>query len=140
MKAANAGVGDCFAHNIFSLSTISLSGDWLAVGASREDSKQTAITNGSTASADNSLDQSGAVYVYRRSGTQWAQEAYVKAANADASDGFGGSVSLSGDTLAVGAIGEDSNQTTITNGSTASADNSSRSSGAVYVYRWVVPE
>ena len=64
----------------------------------------------------------------------------MKAANADASDGFGWSVSLSGDTLAVGAIGEDSNQTTITNGSTASADNSSRSSGAVYVYRWVVPE
>ena len=110
------------------------------MGASREDSKQTAITNGSTASADNSLDQSGAVYVYRRSGTQWAQEAYVKAANANESYRFGTSVSLSGDTLAAAAVMEASNQTTITNGSTASADNSSRSSGAVYVYRWVVPE
>ena len=134
VKAANADASDGFGWSV------SLSGDTLAVGASDEASNQTTITNGSTASADNSLASSGAVYVYRRSGTQWAQEAYVKAANADASDGFGGSVSLSGDTLAVGAIGEDSNQTTITNGSTASADNSSRSSGAVYVYRWVVPE
>ena len=134
VKAANANESDRFG------TSVSLSGDTLAAAAVREASNQTTITNGSTASADNSLASSGAVYVYRRSGTQWAQEAYVKAANADASDGFGGSVSLSGDTLAVGAIGEDSNQTTITNGSTASADNSSRSSGAVYVYRWVVPE
>ena len=44
------------------------------------------------------------------------------------------SVTLSGDTLAVGAYGEDSNQTTITNGTTASADNSNEDSGAAYVF------
>ena len=31
-------------------------------------------------------NNSGAVYVYKRTGTSWAQEAYVKAANNDAQD------------------------------------------------------
>jgi hypothetical protein len=57
------------------------------------------------------------------------------ASNAEAYGWFGNSVSLAGDTLAVGATGEDSNQTTITNGEGASNDNSAWRSGAVYVYR-----
>ena len=66
---------------------------------------------------------------------EWEQEAYVKASNNDAGDRFGNSVALDGDTLAVGAYFEDSNQTTITNdNSTASSDNSNSNSGAVYVY------
>ena len=64
------------------------------------------------------------------------QQAYLKAANNDAGDRFGYSVSLDGDTLAVGAPREDSSQTTITNGTTASSDDSNSSSGAVYVYRF----
>ena len=61
-------------------------------------------------------------------------EAYIKADNNDAGDLFGFSISISGDTLAVGAQSETSNQTTITNGTSASSDNSSSDSGAVYVY------
>ena len=99
-----------------------------------EDSNQTTITNGTSASSDDSNANSGTVYVYKRTGTSWVQEAYIKAANNDASDFFGSSVSISGDTLAVGASQEDSNQTTITNGTSASSDNSSSDSGAVYVY------
>ena len=68
-------------------------------------------------------------------GGNWAQEAYIKALNNDANDRFGFSVSLDGDTLAVGASSEDSNQTTITNGATASPDNSNADSGSVYVYK-----
>jgi len=78
---------------------------------------------------------SGAAYVYKRTGTSWAQQAYVKAANNDAGDDFGTSVALDGNTLAVGAKDEASNQTTITNGTTASSDDSNTQSGAVYVYR-----
>ena len=129
IKAANNDVEDYFGQ------TVALSGDTLAVGAYLEDSNQTTITNGTTASSDDSSSFSGAVYVYKRTGTSWAQEAYVKAANNDGSDWFGWSVALSGDTLAVGAYAEGSNQTTITNGTTASSNNSNRSSGAVYVYR-----
>ena len=67
-------------------------------------------------------------------GTTWSQQAYVKAANNGAGDLFGFSVALDGDTLAVGAFYEDSNQTTITSGTTASSDDSNPNSRAVYVY------
>ena len=38
------------------------------MGARLEDSNQTTITNGSSASGDNSNIDSGAVYVYKRTG------------------------------------------------------------------------
>ena len=129
IKATNNNTDDQFGVSV------SFSGDTLVVGAHFEDSNETTITNGTTASSNNSNSASGAVYVYKRSGVTWAQEAYVKAPNNDASDAFGMSVSLSGDTFAVGVEGEDSNQATITNGATASGDNSNSSSGAVYVYK-----
>jgi len=129
VKAVNSGAGDLFGQ------AVSISHDTLVVGVPSEDSNLTTITNGPTASANNSAATSGAVYVYRRSGSIWVQEAYIKASNAASLDSFGQSVAISGDTLVVGAPFEDSNQTTITNGTTASSDNSASSSGAVYVYQ-----
>ena len=129
LKAANSGAGDYFGE------TVAISGDTIVVGAGGEDSNQTTITNGATASADDTSTDSGAVYVFKRTGSTWAQEAYIKAANADVDDYFGWPVAISGDTIAVASSYEDSNQTTITNGATASADNSSLYSGAVYVYK-----
>jgi FG-GAP repeat/IPT/TIG domain len=129
LKAPNADASDSFG------SSISISADTVVVGANKESSNQTTITNGTTASADNSAAFSGAAYVFKRTGTTWAQEAYLKAPNADSSDIFGFPVSISGDTIVVGAYGEDSNQTTITNGATASSDNSKSSSGAAYVFK-----
>ena len=76
----------------------------------------------------------GAASFTTESATLWAHEAYVKATNNYAGDEFGYYVALDGDTLAVGAYKEDSNQTTITNGTSASSDNSNTASGAVYVY------
>jgi hypothetical protein len=110
-----------------------ISGDTMAVGARWEDSNQATITNGSSACSDNTNTDSGAVYVYRHSGANRVQEAYIKADNAG--DYFGWSVALAGDTLAVGAPYKASGQTAITNGATASADNSNAASGAVYAYR-----
>ncbi|MCB1175983.1 MAG: FG-GAP repeat protein [Leptospiraceae bacterium] len=129
LKAPNANGGDQFGINV------SISGDTIVVGAWQEDSNQTTITNGTTASSDNSLSASGAAYVFKRTGSIWAQEAYLKAPNAGGSDYFGLVVSISEDTIVVGAPYEDSNQTTITNGTTASADNSAGSSGAAYVFK-----
>jgi hypothetical protein len=130
LKAANADAGDNYGYSV------AISGDTLAFGARKEDSNQTTITNGSSASADNSAAAAGAVYVYTRSGTNWAQQAYLKAPNAGADDNYGTSVAVNGSTIAVGAHLEDSNQTTITNGSTASADNSASEAGAAYVFRF----
>ena len=129
IKAPNPGSNDIFGEDV------AISGDTIVVGSRSEDSNQTTITNGTTASTNNSSSESGAVYVFKRSGTTWAQEAYIKAPNANAGDSFGYSVAISGDTIVVGANGEDSNQTTITNGTSASTDNSALSAGAVYVFK-----
>lgn len=129
IKAANAQASDNFGE------AVALSGDTLVVGASDEDSNESVITNGTTASGNNDLPFAGAAYVYRRSGTSWFQEAYIKAVNSGSTDGFGASVAVSGDTVAVAALSEDSNQTVITNGPGANPDNTLFTSGAVYVYR-----
>jgi hypothetical protein len=134
IKAANAEAGDGFGGLVLG-GSIALDGDTLVVGARNENSSQTTITNGTTASSDNSNLSAGAAYVFKRSGVSWVQEAYLKAPNADASDLFGSAVAIAGDTIVVGAFGESSNQTTITNGTTASANNLSMSSGAVYVFK-----
>jgi len=70
--------------------------------------------------------------VFTRSGA-WSQQAYVKASNPGAGDGFGDALSLSGDgnTLAVGSGNEESNATGIDGNQ---ADNSSNDAGAVYLY------
>ena len=128
LKAPNAQANDEFGINV------SVNGESAIVGAYFEASNQTTITNGQTASSDNSADDSGAAYVFNRSGTSWSQQAYLKAPNPEASDYFGNSVSINGDTAIVGAADEDSNQTTITNGTTASSDNSASGAGAVYVF------
>ena len=100
IKASNTGSGDAFG------SSVALSGDTLAVGATGE------ASDGSSQN-DNSLSNAGAVYVFTRSGTAWSQQAYLKASNPDSDDSFGYSVALYGDTLAVGADREASNATGI---------------------------
>ena len=75
--------------------------------------------------------KSGAAYVFVRSSNLWKQQAYLKASNTDAYDGFGQSVSISGDTLVVGAWNEASAATGV-NGD--QADNSSPLAGAAYVF------
>ncbi len=58
------------------------------------------------------------------------QEAYLKASNTDAADYFGYAVAVDGDTVVVGAYGEDSIETGTTG---TGADNSASGSGAAYV-------
>ena len=129
LKAANVGSLDNFGG------AIAISGDTIVIGAWSEASNQTTITNGATASSNNSLLSAGAAYVFKRSGTNWVQEAYLKPSNIDADDRFGVSVAISGDTIVVGAFTEQSNQTTITNGTTASANNTGGQVGAAYVFK-----
>jgi hypothetical protein len=130
LKAANADAGDNFGL------TVAVQGDGVVVGAFRESAGQTTVTNGSSASSDNSRGQSGAAYVFRRSGSAWGEVAYLKAANTGAGDQFGTCVGIDGDTIATGATGEASNQASIINGATASSDDSAASAGAAYVYRY----
>jgi hypothetical protein len=107
---------------------VALSGDTLAVGAHREDSAAQGVGGNQ---ADDTASSSGAVYVFWRTGTAWQQEAYLKASNTGAGDAFGASVALAGDTLAVGAYGEDSAAQGVGGDE---ADDSAGNSGAVYIF------
>jgi hypothetical protein len=126
IKASNTGAGDYFGFSV----SLSADGTRLAVGAFHEDSAATGVGGDQ---ASNATLSSGAVYVFARSGTTWAQEAYIKASNTGTNDGFGGSVSLSADgtRLAVGAEEEDSAARGV-GGDQAS--NAATESGAVYLY------
>jgi hypothetical protein len=81
---------------------------------------------------DNSALAAGAAYVFRRSGGKWAQDAYLKASNAEARDVFGTTLALSGDLLAVGAPWEGSSARGV---NADQADNGAAKAGAVYVFR-----
>jgi uncharacterized repeat protein (TIGR02543 family) len=122
LKASNTGAGDNFGCDV------AISGDTIVIGAWYENSSATGV-NGNQ--ADNSASASGAAYVFVRTGTTWSQQAYLKASKTGAVDQFGLAVAVSGDTVVVGARGEDSNATGV-NGN--QADNSASSSGAAYVF------
>ncbi len=122
LKASNTEAFDRFGYSV------AVSGNTVVVGADQEDSNATGV-NGNQ--ADNSADRAGAAYVFVRSGNTWTQQAYLKASNTEAFDQFGYSVSVSGNTVVIGAYVEDSNATGV-NGD--QADNSSAGSGAAYVF------
>lgn len=127
IKASNTGQIDEFGVSV----ALSADGNTLAVGAHGEDSSATGIDG--DAGDDPAASESGAVYVYVRSGGTWLQQAYIKASNTGLTDNFGIGIALSadGDTLVVGAPGEDSNATGI--GGDEGSDEVS-ASGAAYVY------
>jgi hypothetical protein len=123
LKASNAAADDLFGGY-----SIAISGDTIVVGAALEDSNAKGV-NGNQDS--NSAQDAGAAYVFEREGTNWTQQAYLKASNAGAGDYFGGSVAISGETIVIGAIGESSNAIGV-NGN--QNNNSARSAGAAYVF------
>jgi hypothetical protein len=123
LKASNTGAGDTSTDV-----GVALSGDTLVVGAYLEDSNATGV-NGN--SSNNNATDSGAAYVFVRDGTNWVQQAYLKASNTGAEERFGISVAISGDTVVVGARWEDSNATGV-NGN--QSNNSILSAGAAYVF------
>ena len=112
---------DRFAWNV------AVSGDTIVLGAPDEDSAATGV-NGDE--LDNSASDAGAAFVLVRSGTDWSQQAYLKASNTDASDEFGCRVAISGDTIVVGARHEDGSSTGVNGGD----DDGAKDSGAAYVY------
>ena len=135
IKASNPGDGANFGSSV----ALSRDGNTLAVAAYYESSNATGI-NGNQ--LDRSIPEAGAVYIFTRSGTTWTQQAYIKASNTGNAavgdnfaegDQFGYSIGLSddGNTLAVGAIGEDSNAEGVGGNQ---ADNSANQAGAVYVF------
>lgn len=98
LKADDPEASDLFGRSV------AISGDTIVVGAFQDD--------------DNG-DSSGAAYVFVRSGSSWSQQAKLTPSHSAAGDQFGYSVAISGDTVVIGAIGDEDN---------------GRSSGAAYVF------
>ena len=86
LTAADSATYAYFGHSV------DISGDTAVVGAYQDDDKGSG---------------SGSTYVYNRAGTLWTQQAKLTAADGAAYDQFGYSVAVSGDTVLVGASGDD---------------------------------
>lgn len=136
LKAFNTRVNDQFGWAL----AISRDGNTIAVGSHLEDSGAKGV-NGDQ--KDASAEDSGAVYVYTRTGSEWEYEngvhsvwrpaAYVKASNPQPGAEFGISVALNGDgkVLAVGAFKEKGAAKGV-NGN--QSDQSLENAGAAYIY------
>lgn len=72
---------------------LALQGDTLVAGAHLQD--------------PGGIGNAGAAYVFTRAGTTWSQQAKLGAHDAAAGDLFGGAVAFDGDTIVVGAPGDD---------------------------------
>ncbi|MEZ6083097.1 MAG: hypothetical protein R3E58_03865 [Phycisphaerae bacterium] len=99
ISADDAADGDRFGHSV------SISGNTIVVGANR---------------ADELGVDSGAAYVFNNINGTWQQSAKLTAADGTISDYFGSDVALSGDTILIGAYGN---------------DDEGLQSGSAYIYR-----
>jgi hypothetical protein len=75
-------------------SSVAISGDTMAIGAPGDNGQG---------------KDSGAVYVFVRTGNAWTQQAKLSATDGAAGDNFGASVAISDDTLIVGALAGEAN-------------------------------
>ena len=115
VKSPNARANTLFGYSV-SLDTV---GNTLAIGAFDEE------------------DGRGALYIFTRSGVAWLHQARLQASNAERQDSLGTWVSISddGNTVAAGALDEDSLLTGVNPGNLGGADEpSNTSTGAAYVF------
>ncbi|GAB5562436.1 MAG: hypothetical protein SynsKO_40830 [Synoicihabitans sp.] len=122
LKSSNPALSDTFGQGV------AIDGNLVIVGALGEASNATGVDGDQS---NNSAQSSGAAYIFRRCGSAWFQQAYLKSNNPSASDFFGRFVALDGETAVVGAQYEDSNATGIDGDG---SDDSTADSGAAYVY------
>ena len=106
LKPSNAESDDLFGASV----GISGDGKTVAIGAAGESSATTEIDGDQ---ADNTTPDAGAVYIFGRNDSGWAQQAYIKSSDTVANHLFGGSfgtggvkLSTDGNTLSVFALGE----------------------------------
>src|SRR6202023_4169118 len=90
IKSSHPNKEDWFGSRL----NISGDGNTLAVGAQLENGGSKGI-NGNQ--ADLSAEDSGALYLFTRTGTTWVQKAYIKASNAEPYAEFGSAMAMSKD-------------------------------------------
>ena len=86
LRATDGSPGDCFG------ASVCIGGDYLIVGAFGDDDRGY---------------ESGSAYIFRWNGSNWLQEAKLRASDGASRDYFGQAVSMSADYALVGASGDD---------------------------------
>ena len=109
--ASDRAAGDLFGH------TLSMSGDYTIVGAPAEDEDVI---------GENTQQSAGSAYIFKRTGTNWVQEAKIVASDRAEGDVFGWSVSISNDYAIVGAHYDDEN---------AMGGNTQTNAGSAYIFK-----
>ncbi|MEO6832659.1 MAG: T9SS type A sorting domain-containing protein [Chitinophagaceae bacterium] len=94
-----------------SFGTVDISGDYVIVGALYKDEVRDGILR----------PGAGSAYIFKRSGTTWAEQSKIVASDRDTSSFFGCSVGISGDYALVGAYAEGVDSTTLLRMSNAGA-------------------
>ncbi|MCP1675323.1 hypothetical protein J2T57_002471 [Natronocella acetinitrilica] len=127
IKASNSRSGDQFGRTV----ALSADGNTMAVSAIGESGGSRGVDGDQR---DRSAEFSGAVYVFNREISQWAQHAYIKGSNARRGDRFGDSLAMNADgtTLAVGAWGDSSDRQGLF---AEPAESPMRWAGAAYVFQ-----
>ncbi len=128
VKPSNPGANNLFGYSV----GMSADGNTLAASAYDEGSATREI-NGSM---DRNRRGSGAIYVFTRTGTAWAQTAFLKASNAEAQDSLGYEIAISqdGNTVLGGAADEDCFTPGINPPGCDNDEKLDSSTGAVYVF------
>lgn len=92
-QEAHLFASDGATNDFFSSYAVAIDGDTIVVGASDDDTS-------------NGID-AGSAYVFVRNGNAWTQQDHLFASDGGAADFFGSTVDISGNTIIVGALGDD---------------------------------
>lgn len=105
LKYMASSMPECFEYYPSSSSSTSSTSS----SSSSKSSSSSSSSSSSTSSYNGGIN-SGSVHIFVRRADGWMQESFVKNSNAQQGDAFGTSIALStdGNTMVVGAIGEDS--------------------------------
>jgi len=122
IKPFNTDSNDFFGY------TVAVFGETIVVGSPYEQSETTGIN---TSDGSDNTGTSGAAYVFVRENGNWVQQAYLKAQYSNPNLEFGKSVAISGNTIIIGAPGD--NRAMVGVNSTFGVEEESNS-GAAYVY------
>lgn len=128
IKPSYLNPGGLYGGNV----SLNFDGNTLVVSYTGDDSNSNIIN--ADPNVDGNADNSGAVFVYFRNSGAWTQQAYIKSEYNSVGNGFGSDVSLSrdGNTLAVGAMYDNSNTSVIN--MPPNYDGNADFSGAAYIF------
>ena len=143
IKASNAESADYFGWQV----ELNDDGTVMAISACYSDSSSDVyIASGTDFTDDNSMEDSGSVYVFTSSDSGWEQAAYIKPSNIEEGDYFGYTMSMSDDgtLLAVNSLREDNSASGVTDlsGGVTVIDETgfAEHSGAVYLFSYEAEE